>query len=342
MERPDLGGLDVSAAARRGAAVAVGSIAFVVALAAAVMASQSGAEAFARVRDAADPAGLVVAIALITLAQWTVAMRWRALLPPGHGLGAVWMTGAISVGLVFNYALPGPVGELLAALLVSRRAKLGFAPSFAALAASRVLGVGSACLLAVAMAPWVATTGPARAVVVPASVVLLLGGGGLGALAVRPDLILAVLARFEPKGRLLGKVHRAATDLATALLGVVGRGWWAWARALGWAIAGHFAVSAGLAVAAWSIGATPSLPGVLFTYAVATAGALLLYVFPGSQVGWDVSFAALLVATTGVPAEEAAVVTVIGRVQQTVMLLIGVVITLPLVRELMAERDPPA
>lgn len=341
MERPDVGAVDFDATLKRGLFVAVGSVVLVVGLIALAGVTTTGAEALGRIGGAADPAGLVAAVLLISTSQLAVAMRWRALMPPAGRPGPLWTTGVLSVGLVFNYALPGPVGELLSAAMVDRRTGVGFAPAFASLAASRVVGLASACVLAVVASPFLEDTGPASAIVLPASAALLVGGLGLGMLAVRPDFVLEVLARFAPSsGGLLARLHRAATDLATALLGVVGRGAGAWAQALGWALAGHAVVSLGITVAAWSIGAEPSFAGVLFTYGVATAGALLLFVFPGSHLGWDVTFAALLVATTGVRPEEAAVVTVIARLQQTALLGIGVALMVPFVRALARGRGP--
>jgi hypothetical protein len=90
-------------------------------------------------------------------------------------------------------------------------------------------------------------------------------------------------------------------------------------------MSGHLVVATGIAIAAWSMGIGPAWSGVVFTYAAATAGAVALFLFPGSHVAWDVSFAALLSFTGNVDLADAAAVTVVCRVQQSVIVLAGVV-----------------
>jgi hypothetical protein len=76
----------------------------------------------------------------------------------------------------------------------------------------------------------------------------------------------------------------------------------------------------------------------VFTYAAATAGAVLLFLFPGSSVGWDLSFGALLVVTTGLAAGDAAAVAVVARAQQSLVLLLGVAAMWFLARDVLPDE----
>lgn len=282
----------------------------------------------------AEPLGLVGAIALISLSQPCVAMRWRSLLPrDARRPGPLFLTGVLCVGLVFNYALPGPVGELVSAVMVRRRSSIPAAEALAALAVSRMIGLGSAC--AVAGVLWlvapVETPEGWEAVFTAAAWFLLAGAVGLGLVAALPQvpramfgaLVRPLAARPGRIGALAGRADAAATQLLDAVTATLRRGPLAYVEATLWACGGHLAVATGLTLAAWSIGAEPLWSGVVFTYAAATAGALALFLFPGSHVGWDLSFAALLTLSAGMTATDATAITVVARVQQSVIVLLG-------------------
>jgi len=107
-------------------------------------------------------------------------------------------------------------------------------------------------------------------------------------------------------------------------LGRVGRlGPAALLQATAWAVAAHLAVTAGIAIAALDTGLDVSLAGLLFTYTFTTAGVVVLFAFPGFQVGWDALFAALLVATAGLPLPQALLVTATVRAQHVAIVLAG-------------------
>jgi hypothetical protein len=56
---------------------------------------------------------------------------------------------------------------------------------------------------------------------------------------------------------------------------------------------------------------------------MATAGAIVLFAFPGSQVGWDASFTSLLVTTAGLTLPQALATAMVVRVQQLVVVGVG-------------------
>jgi hypothetical protein len=101
----------------------------------------------------------------------------------------------------------------------------------------------------------------------------------------------------------------------------------------------HLVVLSGIAIAILSVGATLSLPGLLFTYAATTAGVIVMFALPGSQIGWDALFLGLLVTTAGLSTPDALLITVVVRVQQLSVMVGGAVALTWLVR---SNPSPPA
>jgi galactokinase len=81
----------------------------------------------------------------------------------------------------------------------------------------------------------------------------------------------------------------------------------------------------GIFIAAWSLGAEPDAAGLLFTYATTTAAVIVMFALPGSQVGWDAIFLALLTTTAGLSMPDALAVAIVVRIQQLCIMCIGAV-----------------
>jgi hypothetical protein len=64
---------------------------------------------------------------------------------------------------------------------------------------------------------------------------------------------------------------------------------------------------------------------MIFTYAATTAGVILMFALPGSQVGWDALFLGLLITTAGLSMPDALLITVVVRVQQLSVMVAGAV-----------------
>ena len=170
----------------------------------------------------------------------------------------------------------------------------------------------------------------ARQMVEIATVVIGIGGVALFALAVRPTwwvrLSEVMFGRFRGETglpRLLGRLHDAVTALAEALSRVATRGLLPYGRAAFWSFVGHSSVIIGISIAVYGLGDTPHLGGLAFTYATTTAGAVALFALPGSQVGWDALFFALLVATAGLTPADAVAVALLVRLQQLSLMVLG-------------------
>jgi uncharacterized membrane protein YbhN (UPF0104 family) len=301
-------------------------------VAAAVARTELGSDALLDLWARARPAPILGAVGLMSLAFAFMALRWRALLPPGSCAPVAGLTAIICSGLLLNYAVPGPFGEVGAAWLAHRRYRLDFAAALAASVAARLIGLATAAFLAVTVWSLGDLPVPASAerVVAAAALVLAVGGAGLVALAALPRVWKTLSARIAARlalpgraGRWVARLDAAVASLADALAEVVGRGVRGPLVAAMWALCGHCTVVAGIALAAAALGAHPDPAGLLFTYATTTAGVVALFALPGSQVGWDAMFFALLVATSGLSATDSLAIAVVVRVQQLAIMGFG-------------------
>ncbi len=325
-------GADTGRIIRKGllsAALGVGLVALALLV---VSRSDIGAEAMSDLAQRARPAPLLAALGFMSCAFFFMGLRWRALMPPGHNPPAAGLTAIICTGLLLNYAVPGPFGEVGAAWFAHKRYGVPMAPALASGVTARIVGLISAALLAAVV--WAVSDLPVpegyEDVVAVAAVLTGVGGLVLAWLAARPmwwkALSRRILAPFMGEGtigRFAGKLLDTVEQLADALAEVATRGLAAYARAAGWALAGHIVVTIGIGIAAWSLGAVASPAGVVFTYATTTAGAVALFALPGSQVGWDAMFFTLLVATAGLAPADAVAMALAVRIQQLVIMGVG-------------------
>lgn len=326
-----LSGLRLDVVLRRAGASALFGLALLgagMAVAGRLASGPSWQELAARAR----PGPLLLASLLMSGAFFFMGNRWRSLMPPDSPAHPGGLTAMLCTGLLLNYAFPGPVGELGAAWFAHRRYRMGFADCLASGVAGRVVGLISASLLSALL--WVVWPLPVpdqwRPLVGGSAAILGVGGVALGFMAARPRVWQALSARLlgwihrpERLARLARRVNQGVAALTESLADVVGRGAPAYLRATGWALGGHAAVMSGIVIAAQSFGASPDPVGVAFTYAMTTAGAAVLFAFPGSQLGWDAMFVALLVATSGLSLADAVAVAAVVRLQQVGMLGVG-------------------
>lgn len=282
---------------------------------------------------------LLVAWLVMTAGMGALALRWRTFFPAGTHAGVVPLTSILFVGLLLSYALPGPVGEVAGAALAHRRFGVRTEAALAAGITARFVGLAMAGLVAlifvesgaVALPP---TAGPwIRA----ATVLLGLGTVALAALAAWPGALRRVSTATVGRLPWFATLHASILRFADAL-GALGRaGPLTYARGAAWALIGHACVVAGIWVAGAGMGATPDIAGLVFTYAASTAGAIALFVIPGGQLGWDTSFASLLVATAGLDVPSALALTLLVRVQQLSLVILG---SAQLLRELRDGTAP--
>jgi hypothetical protein len=277
---------------------------------------------------------LIGGMLAMSLGMLFVAIRWRCLLPDKEGIPPFGLTGIICSGLLLNYALPGPAGEVAGAYLVKERYKK---PATVALAASlhaRLIGLGTAGLLAGLVGLFCDLPIPPehRFKLGIAIGIIATGAAGVGILSAFPGLLawlsehtVGALAR-----RIKGGIGKSLSALNSAVCGVakglgqVSRlGIGAYVQATGWAILAHLFVFLGIVLACKAMGISPYLPGILLSYCAATASVVALIAFPGSQIGWDLLLVAFLQFTAGLDSAEAWAVVVLVRAQQLFLLVIG-------------------
>jgi uncharacterized membrane protein YbhN (UPF0104 family) len=234
---------------------------------------------------------LVPALAVLAVQAWIRAARWASLIRPwaGRALGAGRVVDAMLIGYFVNAILPGRLGEVARALVVSRREALELGGVAASVVVERAIDVMAlAILAAVALAlvggeAWLGFA----ALAVGVAAVILLG---------RRSTILERLLPARTPPRLAGGVRSflrslAAIPVATAA-GAAALSAVAWladatlvllvARALEIDIPVAAAVAIGLGGALGT--ALPAAPGYLATYELGAVGLGLLAGVPRETV----------------------------------------------------------
>lgn len=269
--------------------------------------------------------GLLLAAAVMSLGPACLAARWRSFFPQEARAPIGPLTVVLLVGTMLNYALPGPVGEFVGASMAAKRFGLSAEAAFAAGIHARFVGLGLSGLAALILVesglvplpegtgPWIRT----------ATIIIGSGTVVLAVLSAFPkhfqQLTDATLGRFA----FLAKLHASVTRFVIALGQIREGGPMPYFQAAGWAIAGHGCIIFGVWIAGLSMDAPPAWAGTVFTYAASTAGSIALFALPGGQLGWDAMFSSLLVATTRVEVAVALAITMVVRLQQLVLILIG-------------------
>ena len=285
-----------------------------------------GAEAIRDLLTRLSLLRLVAAFGVMSVGLGFLALRWRSLMPVDtRAIDIPTLTALLLIGTLLNYALPGPVGEFAAAAMAARRFNLQPEVALAAGIHGRFVGLavaGVAALLLLAVFPMPVPPEYRRWIQL-ASVAIAVGVVALALMSAFPSILRVVSAQTIGRIRLLKALDDSVARFCEAL-GAVGRlGPARYAQAALWALCGHASVIGGILIAAHGIGSSPNIAGMAFTYAIATAGAVVLYAFPGSQAGWDAMFCTLLVTTTGISLADAAALTLVVRAQQLLIVCVG-------------------
>ena len=311
----------------------------------------AGAEAYAAMAQTARWELVILGVLCISMAQVVAAIRWRCLLPPPASQGSVpLLTGIQCVGLLFNFALPGPAGELVAALMVRRRYGVGLSGAMVAGVVMRLIGLGVAGAIAglaflaldLELPPgWREAVATVVLGMVAISAVVVLA-------ALRPEgfrrlsrrLLEPLQGDWNPLAGPVRKVQSAGEHVLDALVASAARGPAPLVKAAAWTAVGHSLSPGGLAIAAAGLGISAAPVGVLFTNNFVIVGSLALFLFPGSHLGWDLLYGSTLVLATGISAADAAALTALGRLQQSALVVVGVGALLLLARGLLPEALP--
>ncbi len=311
----------------------MGGLAALVLLVLAISRTDAGALAITDLANRARPVPLVASITVMSMAVVFLGLRWRTLIPGGSALPLRGMVGLICAGMLMNVALPGPVGEVGAAVLLKRRYGIPATTGLAASIHARFIGLAAAGALALGV--WSLGDMPvppeARVLVGGVTVFIALFAIVLGVLSAWPRLLARLseetLGRVGSRPGLLGRassrLHDAVGSTAEALAQVGRQRPRVWVLAVCWSLGSHLSVSAGIWIATLGLGMDAHAGGVVLTYCAATAGIVALYALPGAMAGWDALFCAFFAATTGVGLADALAITALVRGQQLLLLLLG-------------------
>lgn len=254
-------------------------------------------------------------------------------MPGGEKIPVSGISGIVCAGLLLNQALPGPVGELAAAMMVKSRYGIKTTLALAANIHARFIGLAVVGFLAGSV--WTLSSLP-----VPpehqnkleiATLLITLGAILLTIVSVFPTIMQRVsgvtFGALGAKGwrisNVLKRLDDAFQNIAAGLQVVGSLGYKSYAKASVYALLAHLCVAGGILIGAYALGLNPYPPGILFTYCAATAAVVALIAFPGSQVGWDALLLAFLTTTSGLSVIEGFALVVLIRVQQLLLLFVG-------------------
>jgi len=279
----------------------------------------------------ADPIYLLVSTICMSFAFLGMGFRWRALMPCTPPI--LPLSGIVCAGLLLNYATPGPLGELAAAYFASKRYPLSLSQALASGVVARLVGLISAALTGAVI--WfffpLEITEELYLPLQLITIFCLLLGLGLLSLFLFSNQWIRFSSWLEPKQQTnMGRWYNVKYKLASALshlcrdishLSISPKS--SYTKALFWSFFSHCSVISGIAFLAMAFQTTYSFAGIIFTYTVTTAGAVLLFALPGSYIGWDALFLGLLLSSAEI--EQSASIAIVGvvRLQQLGYMLLG-------------------
>ena len=298
-------------------------------------------DALVEIAERANGLLMIASLLVMSLAFVFLGHRWRVLFPsdqkpPGTGLAAI-----LCAGLLLNSALPGPVGELGAAWFAHKRYRVPLGTSLAAGMGARIIGMvvaasAAAVCFVVARPP---VPGDYRSAIDLTALLVAILAFGLTAVICRPEWMVVISRQTLARVRPLAGLHRTVREAADGLIGLRMQGATAYLKCILWSVVAHGTVYIGIAIAAWALGANPSMSGLLFTYATTTAAVIVMFALPGSQVGWDAIFLTLLTTTAGLALTDALAVAIVVRVQQLAIMGIGAAALTWLVRTAPTDEE---
>ena len=279
----------------------------------------------------ADPFLLTLSTISMSLAFVGMGLRWRALMPANPPL--LPLSSIICAGLLLNYATPGPMGELASAYFASKRYRLTFSEALASGVIARLVGLISAAILGAIIWILCPLTIEEHLIIPIQSISLFCLCLGLGLLS------LLFFSSFwirlttpssteEPQSRIKKYVFRIQKNIHQLCLdasSLTKSPHASYAYAVLWSCFSHASVILSIFLMALSIHADPSVYGIIFTYAITTAGAVLLFALPGSYIGWDALFLGLLLSTAGLTQTQSITIVGIVRIQQLGYMLLGAI-----------------
>jgi uncharacterized membrane protein YbhN (UPF0104 family) len=262
----------------------------------------------------------------MVLAIYILGFRWKALLPNNPTISGHFLGRCLSAGLLLNYAIPGPFGEMVGAYFVNKRSQIPISEALAAAVVSRIIGLFTAAL-----------GGVGCYIILPPMKLLpqvlhVLMFGILGG-AVFLILILLVPQKLA---NVKNKTVQGLID-ASRQISIVPK--YNFLQAFLWSVLGHLFAFVGVYLSLDAITESPSTLGILFSYLTSTCCGVVAFLFPGSQFAWDAIFTSLLVLSTKYNFTQASIGVVVLRLEQILVMLFGVIPLMWLMKRYISLSD---
>ena len=292
-----------------------------------------------------EPSQFGWALFLLSLGLPTVAFRWRSLLAPEEKkrVNPVFMTSLLMISHLFNISLPGPAGEGLSGWVLHKKYDVDFGNALSALLVSRILGLVSAFLIACSMfavAPFVVSPEYVDKLVY-VSIFLGILGAAASSITLFPAYPKRLLQRIRTLKLLqqdfIQRLFDFADKLLESFIATAKRGLPAYLEAFFWCVVGHSMVALGVYYTVLALGYSVSWTAVFFTYSASIIFSLVMFMFPGSTVGFDVLFSGILHVTGNLPLEIAVLVASVVRFHQSLIAILGGALMLFSSKELVEE-----
>lgn len=252
------------------------------------------------------------------------AVRWRALLPPGQRPPVVPMMVFVVGANLFNLAVPGPSGEVLAATLAARRWPLSLPAAVCSSLLARVLALAVLGTLAAVLWPFLSVQDGVPIVWMEAAAVAVgLGTGLLWAVLRWPLPMVRAAERLAARlgAERLGSRLESLEDAFVQLGAVPLRGWVeaALASAVNTGIQGL-----GTFAAFASVGVSAPLLGLFYVHLLASLSLVVGIIVPGGVGAPEAVYGAFLPAVGGPGAVEAVIGALAVRQAQTLTMVFSI------------------
>lgn len=300
----------------------------------AAVAGMGGREALAQNLSRVSVPWLLGSLAVMMVALMFSGPRLTTLLPPAEGRwrrpGGL-AVGSLLMGVsVLNLSLPGPAGEVVAAMTLKRVYGVPVATALATGLHARFAGLAMGGLMLLVLLPFVEVPPEIAQGLWLLGGLLGVAGAAAGAVSFRPGLLVTA-ARLGPRAlaaiapqRLEAPLARVATmlegmarDLAAgAVLRPV-----AWLRAAAWSVAAHLVFAIAVAGCGKAVGVEVVPMAAVVGQCASVVASVALIMVPGGLGAWDVAFGGVLVLAGGLSTEDAALVLLAVRLCQVVGML---------------------
>ena len=256
-----------------------------------------------------------------------LGLRWRILLPTTTASRS-FFAATLSSGLLVNYALPGPMGEIMGAWLLEKEDQTPLSIGITSSMLARLIGLLTAALGAIGLWSFVTVDIPS----VQWLLQLLIFGIAAGAL-----LLILLMRGAKPfhQWSLQKDTDHPIRQVSAAFLSLTQLSFLQISQAFFYSALGHGTAFLGVWISLQALGTEPSATDIAFAYLVGTCCGTVAFLFPGSQFTWDAIFIGLLTSTAGYDIAAATGAVAILRIEQIAMMLFGAI---PLIWLLWKQR----